>query len=89
MKVFPGTFTRFINSPITYESLTKKMAEAETIEEAMAVPWQLGPQLETTLLGIINGVLEETTGMVLTAVIHEESDKFEWWCLRKVWWDQP
>lgn len=91
MKLDVQNLMQVLTKKATYETLTQPVAWAEDEAEAKRVTWQMGQNVEggdwsTSLLGIINGVLPEATGMVLVASIDDETGKFLGWSLRKVWW---
>ena len=86
MKILLREMQKVLNGPVDFENLRRDIAVSESDRETASVPWQCGGDGGTSLLGIINGVLEPTIGMVLTAVCDDETGALEWWCLRQPWW---
>ena len=86
MKVFESTLVEALEADVTLQSLQLSVAKAESEQEMKECPWQVNDDGTTSLLGIINGVLEATTGMVLMATFDDDDGKFLWWSLRQVWW---
>lgn len=73
-----------------FEALTTAVIQG-TKEEACESPWQFGAkddaEYTSSFLGLINGALELTIGVVLVAVVDEDDGHLLHWTLQKPWWD--
>ena len=90
MHISIEALTEVLEAGVSYENLHRDIV-TDWQPDIGDQPWQYtenpNGSWSTSLLGIINGALEETIGMVLTAVLDDDGN-FQWWCLRQVWWNK-
>ena len=81
---------KYADAQELFEALTTAVIQG-TKEEACESPWQYGEEIggdyTSSFLGLINGALELTIGVVLVAVVDEDDGRLLHWALQKPWWD--